>query len=62
MMQSNYYKHLKISLIRFMSLAPFYTPWKQQKSSHKTSGFLSFQGVQKETIGMKWVENKLVLL
>ena len=38
-------------LTHFMPLVYFYTAWKQQK----TSNFL-FQGVQKETGGMKWVQ------
>ena len=39
-------------LTYFMSLLPFYTPWKKRK----VKVFWSFQGVQTETSSMKWVK------
>ena len=43
----NFIKHQWVLLTHFMPLASFYTPYK-------TSGNVWFQGVQKETSGMKW--------
>ena len=40
-------------LIYFMPLVSFQTPWKHQK----TSSFLCFQGVLKETSVMKWANS-----
>ena len=40
-------------LTHFMPIVSFYTPWKHRK----TRGFLFSRG-QKETSGMKWVNNK----
>ena len=40
-------------LTHFMPLVSFHTPWKHQK----TRGFLTFSGVQKWNIRLKWVKN-----
>ena len=44
-------------LTHFKPMIPFYTPWKRQK----IKGFLTFSGVKKGNIGMKWVKNHAVI-
>ena len=46
----------------FHVTGPFLYSLKTAEKLSQNLWFSKFQGVQKETIGMKWVENKLVLL
>ena len=46
---------MQFVLTHFTLLVSFYTPWKCQK----TYGFMTLQRLQKETSGIKWVDEIL---